>query len=141
MQIALGVLDVKKARELGLRCIPEEGTFLEPGETVFMSVDDRPLIFATANKEVMMVAHTEDAGVVGTIVLAFRSRGVLPFDIKMEVQTYEQKYEFEFVEEARNAGIRHVWASASHPISAYMADPDVDATIDGKNFVTIRRDN
>lgn len=136
MHLTVGILSAAEVKRRGLKTIPAEGIFLEPGETVTMSADGYPAVIATS-KTAMMLAHTEDARIVNDIIWALQNRGARLPSIRMSIQMYLPGFESAFLDKAMRAGIRHVWAAA--PIAEFLAY--AQATIGGQNFVTLRRDN
>ena len=137
MHVTQEITSLNEARQRGLSYIPEEGMFLKSGETVVMEADGYPLIISAGGSE-MMVVHTKETRIVDVIIDTFKELGVPPIGITMSIQMYAPEDRGgAFVEEARIAGVRHVWAMCT--IGEFLTHAKV--SIGKRSFITIRRDD
>lgn len=110
LNATLDVLNLNETQRTGLGYIDTGGAmFVGPGDAFLVFADGHPLVITTAGEK-MMVAHVKRAETIANIIKTFLDQGASAAEIKMYMQFATAEFESAFIEQARQAGICHIWA-------------------------------
>ena len=113
LEVTVEILRLSDTQKLKCGIVPTDGAmFVGPGDTQLLNVLGYPLVITVVRKE-MMVAHVKKPEIIATIIKTFLEHGAASSEIQMCVQFATADHETSCIEQARQIGLRNVWAMNS----------------------------